>query len=360
MIVRHVRWLVCAYALSLSPAWAGPVSLDARQVPQLRELVERDSEAASQFRQQVKTASTALNDDPNPVPVLVGEGKLNSDPVKIKSDASLKDVQKISALAWVWLVNKDDKFADKGVQFIQAWANVNRPDGDPINETKLEPLIVGYDILRSRFTPENRALVDAWLQKRAIMLWDDPRHRTENWQSHRLKIVGLIATVLGDDDLWHQVEKGFKAQMNNSFLADGESTDFQLRDAMHYAVYSVTPLLTLACVAQQRRHDWYTYQAASGASLQRAVGFIEPYALGEKTHVDFAHSKVNFDRVRSKAGEKDYSPHVWRTCEAGPMFSEASCVDPNAEKVALKAWCGKTHERYVDWQSVVNSVKRGG
>nr|WP_277397893.1 alginate lyase family protein [Paraburkholderia sp. Ac-20340] len=354
-----MRWLLCSYALALSPAWAGPVSLEPDQVSSLRSLIKQDSEATALYEQQKRMAVGALSDDPKPVPVLVGEGRLDSDPDKIRSDSALKDMQKISALAWVWLVSQDARFADKGTQFILAWARVNRPDGDPINETKLEPLIVGYDVLRQRFTPTDRVTVDGWLRDQAITLWNDPRHRTENWQSHRLKIVGLIATTLDDDALWRQVTEGFKVQMDRSFLPDGESTDFQLRDAMHYNLYSVEPLLTLACVAHQRHHDWYDYQAPSGASLRRAVDFIKPYALGEKKHIDFAHSKVNFDQVRSRAGEGEYSRHQWSTCEAGPVFSGASCVDPDAGATAVKVWCGAPHKRFVDWQSVVNAVKSG-
>jgi hypothetical protein len=359
MINRVIRFVLCVYALSLSPAWAGPVSLDAGQAATLRELVKQDAEAASQYNNLRNAATSALNDEPDPVPVLVGEGKLDSNPQKIKSDAALKDMQKISSLAWVWLVSQDDKFADKGTDFILAWAKVNKPDGDPINETKMEPLIVAYDVLRAHFTAQNKSVVDGWLKNRATVLWNDPRHRTENWQSHRLKIVGMIATVVGDDELWTTVEQGFKDQMNRSFLADGASTDFQLRDAMHYDLYSVLPMLALACVAHQRRHDWYDYQAPSGASLKKAVGFIEPYALGQKKHIEFAHSKVKFDTERADAGEKEYSQHVWKTCEAGPVFSEASCLDANAESIAVKVWCGVPHQRFVDWESVLNSVKRG-
>ncbi|RQH10063.1 alginate lyase family protein [Paraburkholderia dinghuensis] len=359
MTIRNIFLLLCVIELFLTPAWAGPVSLDAGQVATLRELIKQNDEAAGLYRQQYKIAASALNDDPDPVRVLVGEGKLNSDPDKIKSDTALHDMQKANALAWVWLVGQDDRFAQKGSEFILAWARVNKPDGDPINETKLEPLIVAYDVLRPRFTPQDRALVDAWLENRANMLWNDPRHRTENWQSHRLKIVGMVATVTDDEQLWMAVEQGFKRQMSLSFLPGGASTDFGLRDAMHYHLYSVLPLVTLACVAHQRRHDWYNYQAPSGVSLRSAVEFVEPYALGKKTHVEFAHSKVSFDKVRAAAGEKEYSEHIWSSCESGPMFSEASCVDPGVRDIAVKVWCGVRHRQFVDWNSVLNSVRRG-
>lgn len=354
---RHIRLLLCICSLSLNSAWAGPVSLDADQIGALRQLVKKDQEAADLYGSLYKRANAALDHVPNPSSLLVGEGRLNSNSGKIKSDRSLQDMQKISALAWVWLVSGDEKYASKGEDFILAWAKVNRGDGDPINETKLEPLIVAYDILRQRFAPKDASIVDGWLRERAIVLWNDPRHRTGNWQSHRLKTVGLIATVLKDDALWKTVEKGFEKQIDSSFKANGESVDFVQRDALHYHLYSISPLLTLACVAHQRGHDWYDYRAESGASLKQAVDFVKPFAFGTEKHLEFADSTVAFDKKRADAGQSEYAPHMWNTCDAGPVFSQASCVDPSAEAIAVKVWCGKPHKKFVDWQSVLNSIK---
>jgi hypothetical protein len=360
-IVRIVvSVLVCLGGTLANQSWAGPVSMNPFQVPLLRKLVTEDREAANQYDAQRKLADASLDDRPNPIGVVVGEGKLESDPAMIASTASLKDMHKMSALAWVFLVSNDEKYAKKGMEYILAWSRVNRPDGDPINESIFEYLIVAYDILRPQFAQNDRAAVDGWLRNRAIMLWNDPRHHTENWQSHRLKIVGMIATILEDQALWKTVEDGFRKQMDVSFLPNGESTDFKLRDALHYHLYSVSPLLELACVAHERGHDWYNYQAPSAASLKLAVDFIEPYALGEKTHVEFAHSTVKFDHTRAQAGESEYAPHVWSTCLAGPIFAQASCMDPDAEKLALRTWCGVPHKNFVDWDSVVNHVKLNG
>jgi hypothetical protein len=360
-IVRAVAsTLLCLGGVLTHHAWAGPLSLNPGQVPELRKLVIEDREAANQYDVQHKLADASLNDTPNPIGVVVGEGKLDSDPKVVASAASLKDMHKISALAWVWLVSDDKKYAQKGVEYILAWAKVNKPDGDPINESMFEYLIVAYEILHPKFASQDREFVEEWLRNRAIMLWNDPRHHTENWQSHRLKIVGMIATVLGDQVLWKTVEDGFKKQMAVSFLPSGESTDFKLRDALHYHLYSIAPLLDLACVAHERGHDWYNYRAPSGASLKLAVDFIEPYALGEKTHVEFAHSKVKFDQIRAQAGQGEYAPHVWSTCMAGPIFAQASCMDPDAAKLAVRTWCGVPHKNFVDWDSVVNYVKLKG
>ena len=353
------RLLMCILILWVDSAWGSAASLYPAQIENLRTLVATDGEAAGYYRGLYETANDALGDLPNPIPVIVAEGRLTSDPAMIKSNASVKDIDKISALAWTWLVSKKEKYASKGEEFILAWARVNRSDGDPINETKLEKLIVSYDILRPQFSSVDRDMVDNWLKERAVILWNDPRGRTGNWESHRLKITGLIATVVEDNSLWQAVEDGFKKQISGSFLPDGESMDFKLRDAMHYHLYSVSPLLTLACVAHQRKHEWYDYQAASGASLRRAVEFIEPYALGEKSHIEFAHSKVKFDKARADAGEGEYAPHRWNACESVPVFSEASCEDPRAEEIAANIACGVPHKRFVDWESVLNYIKRG-
>jgi hypothetical protein len=357
MLARNLVVVLCAYAVSVSAAWAGPVSLNGAEADTLRQLIGRDQEAATQYKGIVKVANGALKDVPHPVSVIVGEGRLDSDPAKMETEVALKDMPKISALAWAWLVSQDGKYAQKGEDFILAWARENRPDGDPINETTLEPLIVGYDILRNQFAPRDRVTVDNWLRSMAITTWNDSRHLCGNWQSHRLKTVGLVATVLQDNDLWNAVEDGFREQMNTSFQADGKSIDFDLRDAMHYHLFSVQPLLTLACVAHQRNHDWYGYQAKSGASLKLAVDFIKPFALGQETHTEFKHSKAKFDQTRAAAGQHEYTPHVWSTCNAGPVFAEASCVDPEAENLAVKVWCGAPAKKFVNWDSVVNYVR---
>jgi hypothetical protein len=91
----------------------------------------------------------------------------------------------------------------------------------------------------------------------------------------------------------------------------------------------------------------------------QSVDFIKPFADGAKTHIDFARSSVKFDQARAEAGQKQYMPHEWKSCDAGPTFSTVSCVDPGMADLAVKTWCGSPHQQYVDWESVVNSVGLG-
>jgi len=358
--IRYAHWLLLIYACMMNFSWAGALSLYPNQVDRLRQLLAENSGAARYYAEIRRTADATLNDMPNPVTVIISEGKLASDPAKIKSNIATRDFKKILALSWAWLISKDDKYIVKGKEFILAWSDFNMSDGNPINETTLEPLIIAYDIFRPQFSQGDREKLDNWLTNRAIVLWNDKRGRTGNWQSHRIKMIGLIATVTEDNKLWKLADAGFKEQIDHNFFPDGVSKDFNLRDAMHYHLYSVLPLLTLACVARQRHSDWYVYQAPSGASLKRAVIFIEPYAFGVKKHLEFVHSTAKFDKVRADAGEKEYSPHIWNPCAATQVFAEATCVDPDAKRIAAELKCNRTHKNdFVSWQSVVNSIKYG-
>jgi Alginate lyase len=352
---RVLTFVLATLPLFTGPAWAGSVTLEPAEITALRALVAKDAAAAAQFAQLRKLADAALSDKPNPIQVVVSEGRLESDPDKIRSTEALRDVDKIEALAWTWAVSGDEKYAAKGREYILAWAKTNQSDGNPINETKFEPLIEGYDLLRPGSSPADRALVDAWLSKKAQMLISNKRAIKENWQSHRLKTVGLIGATIGDASLWKTSDSGFKAQMQENFKANGESLDFERRDALHYHLYSVQPMLTLACVAQRRGESLFIYKAPNGATLQSAVEFMRPYATGQKKHVEFANSQVKFDRTRAAAGEGEYSARNWNPKSSVRTFAEAGCVDPKYNVLAASV-AGTPDKAYVNWRSVLNSA----
>jgi Alginate lyase len=349
-----VALLALGPAIALQVA-AGPATLDPGEVRSLRELVARDQAAGKQYQVLRQAADAALDDTPQPIDRIVGEGRLESDPQKIQSKAALRDFDKVDALAWAWAVSGDERYARKGREFIDAWARVNQSDGNPINESRLEPLIEAYDLLRETYDAAGRARIDRWLNDRAMILWKDARGHKENWQSHRLKIVGLIGAATGSEQVWRLADQGFKDQIGSNFADGGESVDFKRRDALHYHLYAVQPLLKVACVAQHKGERLLDYTAGNGASLREAVDFIEPYATGQKKHVEFADSQVGFDRKRANAGEKEYSQRNWNPKASVPLYAEAGCVDPSYDKLAARI-AGSAPSPYVNWRSVLNAA----
>lgn len=350
-----LKLVVTAMFVLSAPSTAGPVTLDVAEIATLRRLVAKNAEASAQFGKLLKVANAALLDRPNPVTRLVSEGHLASDPEKIRTTAALKDMKKMEALAWSWVVSEDERYAVKAREFIKDWAVVNESDGNPINESNFESLVEAYDLLRLTYPQDDRDLIDGWLRNKAKVLWANPKGHELNWQSHRLKIVGLVAATIGDKVLWELADEGFKKHIETNFDARGVSLDFKRRDALHYHLYSIQPLLTLSCVARQKGESLFTYLAPSGASLKQAVDFVKPYAFGEKKQREFEKSKAGFDRTRALAGEKEYVPHYWNPKSSVRAFAEAGCMDSSYDTVAATV-AGKSNNRFVNWRGVLNST----
>lgn len=352
--MKLISALIAAFLSA--PALAGPASLTYAGVAELRELVANDPTAKHLFSKFQRVADGSLGLTPTPIAQVISEGRLAKDPEKIATGRAAQDLDRIEALGWAAVVTRDERYANKAKEFILAWARVNKADGNPINETRFEPVVEAYDLLREKFSPEEQKVVDAWLEEKARQLWASTRHRDMNWQSQRLKMVGLIGLTLQDTKLWSTATEGFKAQILDNFEPSGASIDFTLRDAIHYHVYAVQPLVTLACAASQRGEDIFTYKAADGSTLRSAVDFVLPYAEGKKQHVEFANTRVLFDKKRAAAGETKYEPHVWDPKKSVDFFAEAGCLDKGYEKTALEL--AQKKGRFATWRMVLNSAMR--
>jgi hypothetical protein len=121
-----------ASILLISPAnlLAGPVSLEPSEVLKLRVIIRTNAIAAAEFAKLREVADRALDDEPDPIEKVISEGHLANDPLKIRSGAATKDINKTDCLGWTWAVTGDERYAAKVRDYILAWAKVNKADGD--------------------------------------------------------------------------------------------------------------------------------------------------------------------------------------------------------------------------------------
>jgi Alginate lyase len=353
--------LIVGMASHLSAAEQS-IWITAPQQKRLADLVQNDQVVAALYSEQKRAADRALADNPKPIDVILTEGKLPQDPAKLKTEASLGDMQKIGALGYAFAVSVDPKYADKAREFILTWARTNHSAGDPIDDTNLEPLIVTYDLTRNTFSSDDRAIVDKYLRDVAAAELATAKSKKNNhynnWHSHRLKIVGLIAFTLHDQALIDETTRLYKDQIDHNIEADGSTYDFHERDALHYHLYDVAPLLTLAIVAQNSGVDLYSYRSQSGATLRSAIDFLLPYAQGTKTHAEFVNSKVSFDRKRAEAGAKAYQAGApFEPGSATSVFALAEFFDPSLLEL-VQTLSHKPAQKYPTWQSVLNAIRR--
>lgn len=311
----------------------------ASQWRQLQQGMNSDATVRPVMAAQRRIADAALTAPPQPIATLSSGGRLQGDAVKENTAASLKDMDKIQALALLYKLSGDTRYATRAGDFLQAWADTNQPTGQPIDETGLEPAIFGYRLVRADLPEPRRTRIDNWLRNVAraeisTRVMKRPT-ATNNWHSHRLKIVGLIGYALGDAELIRYAKQGFLTQIADNLRADGESIDFIERDALSYHVYDLRPLVTLTLAFAEDGDQLYRWQAPNGASVARSVAWLLPYLRGEKSHAEFAGSRVPFDKARSDNREKGHEIGApYDPKNALPLMELAAAYDPACAQLA--------------------------
>jgi len=211
---------------------------------------------------------------------------------------------------------------------------------DVIDETDLDRVIMAYDLVRDQLPEDIRAKMSSLMRSLATGYRDvqparPPFNAVNNWPSHRVKLIALSAFSLNDPALTADAERALRAQLDQNVRSDGSTLDFEQRDALHYVVYDLEPLVTAALAAQLHGRHWYTLQNGSGASLQTALRWLAPYARGERTHEEFARTTIQFDRTRAALGMQGFSG-PWDPKGAAMLYQLATRIDPSWNGLATQ------------------------
>jgi len=146
--------LVCFLVAGYVTANAQFASLSNDEFAKLKDLIANNASAEAAFTPFKTMAEKALTEQPDPIEKITTEGKLAGDPDKIKTIKAVEDARKIYAMALVYKLYGNKTYLTKTSEYLQAWARINESTGDPIDETRLEELIAGYDIVRDEVTAD--------------------------------------------------------------------------------------------------------------------------------------------------------------------------------------------------------------
>lgn len=198
--MKYLFLCLSVYFLA-SKATAQYVGLSDKEVSGLAKLIKKNNDAKNLYNSLKKIADKALNQKPNPVDTVVSEGHLATDPKKIKTQQSLKDIDKIYALAFAYRIEKNNSYLNKLIEYITAWATINKPQGNPINDTKFENLFIAYDLVKNNFLSSSKNIINSWLIKMADEEINTAKNKAKktsynNWNSHRLKVISVLLTCL--------------------------------------------------------------------------------------------------------------------------------------------------------------------
>lgn len=361
--MRNLCAVVIILLCSIS-ARAQYVSLDNAEIKALKRLINTNADAKKLYLELKKTADNALIEIPKPIDTIHTEGRLKGDPQKTATTESLGDMKKIYSLALASKIEGSKVYLDKAVIYLMMWANANQPGGDPIDDTNLEKLIQGYDLIKDDISSMDKMAIVDWLNRTADAEIKSPKMRpgrktaVNNWNSHRLKIVGQIGFVLNSASLIQWTNKELKKQIVVNLDPDGSGLDFKERDALHYHSYNLEPLLTLAIVIKRATgEDLYNYVSPKQTSIKKSVEWFVPFVDGSQQHAEYVNTTVKFDLARAKNNEGGHKIGALYNPKSGIYaLSLASYFDKKYIKVVQTTLDNPSP--YPNWQLVLNSVMK--
>ena len=292
----------------------------------------------------IKWADDQINIMPKPMPKVHTEGTLPNEGIHAQSLEAEKDWQVMSNLAMAYALTKKPVYLQAAEKFLNAWLDVYQFDFDPIDETNMDGIILSFDLTRESLSQATRDKMNNFLRSmsegylgRAEKVRDDA-----NWQSHRIKLATLAAYAIGDQSLIERARNAFRKQLSVNIKSDGSVVDFYKRDALHYVVYDLEPLTISALAAKAHGEDWFHTASHDTPSLEMAIDWLTPYAIGQKTHEEFVHSSVAFDAKRAKAGLKGYSG-TWEPNTSSSLYQHAALLDLKYKPIAQQILANSHH-----------------
>lgn len=275
-------------------------------------------------------ADAGLAREPHPRAVVHTQGLLPHEQDRDASVQAQEDWRQTLLQALAWCVSGEEAYAAKAQAYIEAWIPGYVSSSNPIDEADLVDLLFGLDFVQARVSATTvaharslgRQMAQGYLGERRV---GDPSTGLNNWQSHRVKLATAGAFLAGDAALISAARDAFFAHVDRNIDANGLTYDFGQRDAMHYVVYDLEPLMIAASIAAAHGQDWYGAPATRGR-LAEALKWLEPYAKGERSHEEFVHSTVRFDARRAAAHVEGYAG-TWKREEAADLYRIAAHLD---------------------------------
>jgi len=321
---------------------AGSVPLFALTSPQraasLRERTPPQAQA-----ELIKAAQKTLDRPLHLMSLVRTSGLLDGEGTRAQSQQAQEDWRQARLQALAWRLSGKQEHLDSARRYVLGWTANFQPSYNPIDETDLSSLLFAYDLIadalddgqREQVRRFGRTLATGYLAEKVLN--GGPGTARNNWHSHRIKLGTAGAYVSGEPALIVTAQQRFAEHIPHNIHDDGLPLDFEQRDALHYVVYTLEPLLMAALMAQVHGEDWYGANKRLGAAL----AWLEPYAKGSKTHEEFVHSSVSFDRKRAATGVPGFAGE-WQRNGAATVYQLAACFDmryaPLAGELHPPAW----------------------
>ncbi len=149
------------------------LSMNNNEIKLLKKLIKQDHNIKQQYLKLKVLADSSLAIQPMPVDTVFSEGRFATDPKKIKSLRALQEVKAMYALALTYQIENDSKYLNKVAYFLKAWARVNKPMENPINDTKFESAFEAYDLVKHDLEKDANETIKNWFH---VMAYKELNH----------------------------------------------------------------------------------------------------------------------------------------------------------------------------------------
>jgi hypothetical protein len=248
-------------------------------------------------------------------------GTLNGHPGHVAADEAKRPFGAIFALA---VASRTAAEPLRGASLrtasaaLLAWVRVYRPTGNPIDEWFFVPLLQAADLIAPGLDTTSRAALLDWVAEFAVAgdaffaaKRDRNPARSNNWMARRLLIRAVAATVAGLTAPRAELPGQLREFTGRNYIPgpsghpDGRTYDFRQRDALHYHVAAVQPLVEIALYAPDLVDPGVRAATLSG------LDFLRPYFLRQASHVEFAAATNSFDLARRDDGNPVFQRKPW-------------------------------------------------
>ncbi len=335
-----------------------PIPADA--VAELRTLAASDPEARAIVAELAAEAAPHLGEEARPLRVIHYEGLVNTNPKRIETVEDLRQMGHAANLVRYWQATGDERAAATLAAWIEAWFTTYELTGNDVNENKFFPLLVAYYYLRDQFDPVQRGKIDAFVRELGGLHAEAVRestHFTNRYTKH-VRLAAVCGMILEEDEWIELSHEGVRKFVEASLYANGETHDLRRRDTLTYHSSSLRPAIQLAMLAGDEGPELYRWENRRGGSLEKSVDYVVPYAMGEKVHKEWVHSKVDLDRRRAEAGlEKYRKGRLYDPRNAINLMELAAFFDLELMAVVKHLDEGDA-ERFPTWQTLLNAAVR--
>ena len=285
-----------------------------------------------------QVAGESLNLVARPVERLELAGTLNGHPGHVRSDRAKASFPGIFALAVASRTAREPLRTHSratAASALLSWAQVYRATGNPIDEWFLVPLLQAIDLVAGALSPSDEATLLEWAQ--ALMISGDHFYarvgarspaRANNWMARRLLIRTVASTVAGDAAARAATPGLLREFVARNYVAgpsgerDGRTFDFIQRDALHYHVAAVQPLVEVLLYAPD------LVDQDVRAAIRSGLEFLRPFFLGQETHTEFARTSISFDRERRDDGNPVFRDAPWDPAHGRVLLRLARAAFP--------------------------------